>query len=486
MKQSTGRHFGARLMSGQAALGIGMVAAVVAGVAACGSNNNNNCHNVPQATGLIGQPSYTQNTPNTGGVSATALGGVQGSSAVYTNNGTSTVYVADFTNHRILGFSGVPTGINATAASFIIGQSSPTDQNSGTAPDATNPIKFDNPSKVWIATTPVHSYLAVADSGNNRVLIWNTPPVGNTAPDVVLGQPDFTTGDANHPGAVPSASSLSRPTAAVISTTGQLVVVDKGNNRVLVWNTVPTVSNTPADFEQGQVATDATTGAVTCTTANPYCFKTNIQDIDKFNGTTNILAMRQPSDAWTDGSNLFVTDTGNNRVLYWAGVPNTMNQLPANLLGANQFGTYTPGGGSGTQAFNAPWGVASDGASVFVGDTGNNRVLEFQSFVTSPRNGSPATYVYGQQDFTHITQNDPDQDGKIGDQRDSPAGNGITAGTMFSPQGVYVNASLNLILVSDSGNSRITRFPITGPSSTGPNGPYGVDGSDTNDGNFCF
>ena len=51
---------------------------------------------------------------------------------------------------------------------------------------------------------------------------------------------------------------------------------------------------------------------------------------------------------------------------------------------------------------------------------------------------------------------------------------------------MYVSATLNLLLISDSGNSRVLRFPITGNSSTGPNGPYGVDGTDTDDGNFCF
>ena len=481
MKQSTGRLFGARLMSGQAALGIGMVVAVAAGIAACGGGSSNNCHNVPQATGLIGQPSYNLNTPNSGGsVSGLNVGGVQGSVAVYTDATTTTLYVADTTNHRILGFNGIPTGINTTAAAFVIGQDSLSGSTSGTGPIGTSPIKFSNPSKVWIATTSAHTYLAVADAGNNRVLIWNTPPKGNVAPDVVLGQPDFLSSSANQPSTAPTASGLSHPTAAVISSKGQLVVVDKGNNRVLIWNTVPTANDTPADLEQGQLATNSS-GAVTCSNNTQYCFTTNVQDIDKFNGVTNVLAMRQPSDAWTDGSNLLVTDTGNNRVLYWAGVPNTMNQLPDNLLGATQFGTYTPGGGSGTQAFNAPWGVASDGTSVFVADSGNNRVLEFQSFVTTPKNGPAATVVFGQQDFVHSTQNDPDQNNQVNDQRNNPATSGVTAGTMFSPQGLYVNASVNLLLVSDSANSRVLRFPITSAT-----GNYGVDGSNTTDSNFCF
>jgi hypothetical protein len=40
------------------------------------------------------------------------------------------------------------------------------------------------------------SKLVVSDSTNNRVLIWNSIPTANGVPaDVVLGQPDFTTRD---------------------------------------------------------------------------------------------------------------------------------------------------------------------------------------------------------------------------------------------------------------------------------------------------
>ena len=420
------------------------------------------CNNLPQANGLIGQASYTVNDPNAGGVSGSTLSGPRGGVA---SNGTA-FYLADSVNHRVLGYSRAPSGI-AGAASFVIGQPDEQSNGSGTAPVSGSPVKFSLPAKASIGTVGTSSYLVVADSGNNRVLIWNKLPTGNTAPDVVIGQPDLSSGDANHPDGTVSASSLNNPTATVITSRGQLVVVDKGNNRVLIWNTVPTVSNTPANLEQGQLATDST-GKLTCTAnsgPNGYCFATNVQNIDTFNGTTNVLAMRQPSDAWTDGLNLLLTDTGNNRVLYWASAPTSMNQLPDNLIGANQFGTYTPGGGSGTQAFNAPWGVASDGTNVFVADTGNNRVVEFQSYVARPSNGPPANDVFGQQDFTHITQNDPDQDGKVGDQRKNPATSGITAGTLFAPQGVF--AAGNDLFVSDSANNRVLHFAVSS----------GVDGS---------
>ena len=46
------------------------------------------------------------------------------------------------------------------------------------------------PQGVWIANNKLY----VADTQNYRVLIWNSfPTTNNQAPDVVLGQPDFTT-----------------------------------------------------------------------------------------------------------------------------------------------------------------------------------------------------------------------------------------------------------------------------------------------------
>ena len=41
-------------------------------------------------------------------------------------------------------------------------------------------------------------HLIVVDTCNNRVLIWNSLPTSNVAPDVVLGQTDFNTNISYH------------------------------------------------------------------------------------------------------------------------------------------------------------------------------------------------------------------------------------------------------------------------------------------------
>ena len=447
MKQSTGRLFNARLLSRNTAVGIVAASAAALVVAACGGGSHDPCPNLPQPTAVIGQPTFKVGTPNSaGGVTGANVGGVQGASAA----SSDTLYVADTSNNRILGFSPIPAaGSLGATASFVIGQTSLDESSGGIGTQAA--IKFSNPSRVWI--DPTNTYLVVADSSNNRVLIWNSLPKSATdAPSVVIGQPDFTSRDANHPNATVSATSLSNPTSAIIAN-GFLVVVDKGNNRVLIWNTVPTTSGAAANIVLGQVDKVH-----------------NAPNIDQYNNSTQTytLFMRQPSDAWTDGSNLIISDTGNHRVLSWNGIPGTDDLIAANVVGQSQFGVTSLSGGSGTTGLHSPWGVTSDGASLFVADTANNRVLEYTNFLTVPQSGPAATEVFGQQDFTHITQNDPDQDNKVGDQRNNPATLGPTQGTLFNPQGLAMIGTAQLV-VTDSGNSRVLLYPANS----------GVDGSDT-------
>jgi sugar lactone lactonase YvrE len=453
MKQSTGRLSNARLLSRNTAVGIAAAAAVALVVAACGGNSKTPCPNLPLATAEIGQASYTVAQPDTK-VDAQTIGGLQGSVAV---NG-STLYVADTNRNRILGYHNIPTTAGA-AADFVIGQAdlnSNIPDTSGAASGAV--IGLRSPGRVWV--DPTGAYLVVADTGNNRVLIWNPVPTsGSEAPKVVVGQPNFTTNDANYVASGlnnPAADNLNGPTSAVIAN-GKLVVVDKGNNRVLIWKTVPTTALSSADFVLGQqsMSTNSQAGDifVNPTTTDP-------------NGHYQI-GMRQPSDAWYTGDHMLVSDTGNNRVLLYNGIPNSLNPTADNVIGQLAIGSTSTAGGSGTQGLNTPWGVTSDDNNVFVADSGNNRVVEYVS--AFGRNQQPANYVFGQQDFAHNTANDPDQNNQVGDQRNNPATIGPTQGTLNNPRGVTLTANGTQLIVSDTANSRVTVYAATA----------GVDGTHT-------
>ncbi len=77
--------------------------------------------------------------------------------------------------------------------------------------------------------------LLVADRWNNRVLVWKEAPAGNTPPDLVLGQKNFVT---NNPGA--GKDEMNWPGNVAITPEGtRIAVADTNNNRILMWNGFP-------------------------------------------------------------------------------------------------------------------------------------------------------------------------------------------------------------------------------------------------------
>jgi hypothetical protein len=147
-------------------------------------------------------------------------------------------------------------------ARFVFGQNTFSAQESGASSS-----RFGAVGGVAYA----NNMLIVADSNrigadpfNHRVLIFSDlaaslPRPTDVLPDVsicnvcgatatvVLGQPDFTTTGYTLP---PASTSLRSPTA-VASDGVRLAVADTDNNRVLIWNKIPTVSQTAPDVVLG-------------------------------------------------------------------------------------------------------------------------------------------------------------------------------------------------------------------------------------------
>ncbi len=204
--------------------------------------------------------------------------------------------------------------------------------------------------------------LFVADAENNRVLVWSNLPTSNgQAADFALGQPsgaaNLTSTTANNGGL--AGSSMNAP-GSVYSDGTHLFVVDQLNNRVLVWTTMPTTGGQAADFALGQ---PAGAGNLTANTAN--------------NGGVSGASLRSPNGVMYDGTHLFVADQANNRVLQWSALPTTGGQ-PADFALGQPAGagnlTLSGSGVSGTSMFS-PRNALSDGTHLFVVDSGNNRVL---------------------------------------------------------------------------------------------------------------
>ena len=411
------------------------------------------CQSATFATGqsarlVVGQPEFDSESDT---ASQTIVGAVSG--LAYANN---TLFVVDANmvgaapvNNRVLIFNNLfgPSGQlpEATAAlayntlcpvcvgqaNLVLGQADYVSTLPAPCPippptvvvttTSTTPVCVASSPQTPIATglrTPTAvatdgTHLAVADTLNNRVLIWNTIPTAtNQAPNVVIGQKDFTS--AGFPGATPNASSLRGPQGVWIQN-GKLYIADTQNDRVLIFNSIPTANGASADLVLGQP--NMTTYV-----------QVNIANQNTSAASNNMLT---PVSVTSDGTKLFVTDLGYNRVLIWNTIP-TANQAPADVeVGQPDMNQATPNNafttvvvtGTTTKEVAAlcttsngvdansnptypslcqntlsfPRFALSDGTSLYIADGGNDRVLIYDNIPQS--NAAAADHVLGQTDF---------------------------------------------------------------------------------------
>ncbi len=169
--------------------------------------------------------------------------------------------------------------------------------------------------------------LLVADGNNNRVLIWSTLPTGNQAPDLVLGQTDFTNNSSGS-----SLNQMNWPTSVAITDTGKVFVTDAYNNRVLVWNTFPENNGQAADFI-----------------------------ISENNGDN----LGWPWDVWTDSTKLIVVNTAGSKVLIWNQLPTSDTASDYSITANNLMGT--------------PRSVTTDGSTFLLVSDHNPNIAETDS-----------------------------------------------------------------------------------------------------------
>ena len=157
-----------------------------------------------------------------------------------------TFWVTDTGNRRVLGWRGEDLPEPGRPADVLLGQDAPgsREDNRGGEP---GPCSFRWPH----AVTAVADALYVADAGDHRVLGWCPAPDHDRDADVVLGQPDPTTaGEFKNR---PQGPDRMRFPYAIAADSGRLAVADTSNNRILLWEQAPrTGSGVPADAVLGQ------------------------------------------------------------------------------------------------------------------------------------------------------------------------------------------------------------------------------------------
>ncbi|MBI4358319.1 MAG: NHL repeat-containing protein, partial [Candidatus Omnitrophica bacterium] len=315
--------------------------------------------NFQEADVVVGQPDFTTSSSGSGAAK------LNSARAVFSDG--KRLFVADRSNHRILIWNKIPTS-NGTPADVVVGQ-----PDFGTVSSGTTQIKFNTPRGVFFDG----QRLFVADTFNSRVLIWNSLPQANGVPaDIVLGHSDFTSNAQNDGGAV-RPNTLFAP-ESVQSDGKRLFVCDRGNNRILIYNTIPTSNFASAD------------GVV-------------IGQPDLFSGTANnggrgSASLNNPESIALAGEKLFVLDTFNQRVLIWNRIPTTNFASADVVIGQPDFVSATANnGGLGPQALSAALGIFSDGKRMILSDSGNHRTLIWNTIPT--RNFTSADIVLGQPDF---------------------------------------------------------------------------------------
>ena len=335
---------------------------------------------VGTATVVLGQPDFITNTVD---VNA-SQNNLRLPSAV-ASDGVHLV-VADTYHNRVLIWNHLPTYSNAPA-DVVVGQANFSDWQSlplGTSTASS----LRAPQGVWLQ----NGKLFVADTQNNRVLIWNSIPTSNgVAANVVLGFSNFTTYSATavaNQATSATASNMQDP-VSVTSDGTHLFVSDLGYNRVLIWKSIPTSNGVPADVEIGQpdmvssVADNAYSGTA-ATTAGSTDVETPVlctvsNGVDSNNAKTYPGACNAtlsfPRFALSDGTRLFVADGGNDRIMEYEHVPTT-NAVSADILLGQQGGEIDQASNA-TDSMNTPTSLAWDGANLYVADPYNRRITVY-------------------------------------------------------------------------------------------------------------
>jgi len=327
------------------------------------------------------------------------------------------VYIADNGNSRVLAWADAASYQTGNPPDLVLGQPAP----NGSSPFGIGAKGFNGVTA--LAVDPVTGNLYAADTGNSRVLRFPAPfsNPGRVEPDVVYGQPGFTTFTAGT-----GARGLNAPRGVAVDAGGNLWVADSGNNRILRFAAASLNNTTPpaADTVIGQAD-----------------FSGNAANRG---GTPDATTLSSPAGLAFDGQgNLYVADYGNTRVLRYPAPAGGASNLAANAVwGESNFAAHGVPAQVSAKTMAGPLSVAVDSAgNVYVAVPADNRVLMFPAAASS---GGPATRVFGQTDFSTVTAN-------------TGAFPLAAPGTLATPTDLKLDANGNLY-VADTANNRVLQF----------------------------
>ncbi len=335
------------------------------------------------------------------------------------------------------------------------------------APNLVEGRELYNPYSIAFDFSVTPPILYVADTLNNRVLAFKNPnsltPCGINAPtcgfaSLVIGQPDLYSTLEGGPGRPGLNNGFTFPTSVAVDKSGNLYVLDSGNNRILRF---------PAPFNQtvSPPTTDLVIGQKTVSSGVSQNQNNAVPDATTLSfspGVPSALAIDP-----TNPGNLWVSDYNNNRVLRYPAAnlaPHTV--LPQADLAVGQFAFNTTAFPTSTNippflnkgGLQNPTGIVFDGNGNLYAEDAYGRVVYFTApFQVSGQSG---TRVLGlcEAGITPETATS------------CAATNGyglVNPTTASGPAGLFSDGAH--LFVADAGNHRIVEYDVPGNWPAAPN-----------------
>ena len=215
------------------------------------------------------------------------------------------LWVADTGNNRVLAWPSATSFANGDAATIVLGQpdfNSYFVNNTAGQPAAT-PTSSSLAGPTALAIDPVSGNLWVADTQNNRVLVFEPPFTTDMAASVVYGQGGlFTTNSGCNNGSTTTAGALCQPQGIAIDPSQNVFLADTNDHRVLEFDDAGANFNASPDLVIGQPDL-----------LHKICNNDGLNNTGKPASQSSLCV---PEGIAVDGShNVYLVDHGNNRVL---------------------------------------------------------------------------------------------------------------------------------------------------------------------------
>ncbi|MDA4112585.1 MAG: hypothetical protein OK474_00870 [Thaumarchaeota archaeon] len=223
------------------------------------------------------------------------------------------LWVADNKNNRVLQFTHPFS--NGEKASLALGQ-----DGYKSSAESTDQYGLWHPYGIAVDS---HGNVWVADSGNSRVVEFDSNHVQNQVENIVLGQPSFS-----YDSPVTSKTGMSSPLGVTVDAHGNVWVADSGNNRVL-------------EFLKGKGFTDAQAGYLVLGQSG---FTSSTLAYTAFGPTdTSSTGLGHPTGVAVDSrGNIWVADSDNDRVLQFRSATTTkVSCVPDTVHTGNSSCTFT-------------------------------------------------------------------------------------------------------------------------------------------------